>query len=169
MLQELKTSHVTLGSSPEKYTLSSKQYINKESNNESYRIHSYSPTSIRFGGDLPSYKSNYSSNYASKNYVNRPKSELSLGKLKKTSENHSNIILGEENSELISQAHSVHKNIPIPSSKLPFETEKNLKIHHFDIGNDEKFYKTTAQGYGLGGTFQVPDLREKSYKMKQSN
>ena len=165
-IKELKASHVTLGTSPEKYTLSSSQYSEQEIHKgKSPKNQSYSPKNIQFGDNILRFQSNYALDYQ-----NRPRSELSAGKPnKKLYENYSNIILGEENSQFLTHTHAVYKKVPISPSKLSSETEKNLKIHHFQLGNEEKSYKTTSQGYSSGKTAKILDLREYSYKMKQSN
>ena len=161
-LEQLKSSHITLGNAQENYTLSSKQ---PHFPSETEKAGSYSPTRIKFGIDNNTYASNYSMNYSV-----RPRSSLekSLKSIKKY-QNHSDIRLGEENSGLISQSHLVHKNLPGIPGKLPYETEKNLKSNHFSLGFDGKFYNTTAQNYGKGKSENKNYVSERSYKMKISN
>lgn len=161
-LIDLKSSHINLGDSPKSYTLSSHHQHTQNATPDPIRVPFMSPMPMTLGSDPANYISNYHTDY-----INRPSPKKD--NYAKKYENKSNINLGEGKNVLISQTHSVHKYASAPPNRLSYENQKDLKAHHFFIGQGYGDYHTTAQGYGVGKGEFVDNSKQKSLKMKNSN
>lgn len=160
-----RATNFTLGTMQNNYTLSSKMKEHSQNAQESIKNKSLSPTSIRFGSDGGAFKSSYSENYNFK-----PTTQSKPNKVFKPYENYSYVNLGEETPGMISHSHIDYKGKSCTPVKLPCNTEKHLKTHHFQLGTGDKVFRTTANEYGKSFS---PDPRvntnERSKQMKQSH
>ena len=162
-LADLKSSHFNLGTGPGKYTISSAQPYH-QGYLEGHNKHSLSPKALRFGEEGSDFNTNYSMNFT------RPKSQSNNSKIQqKKSMNTSNVILGDEPSAFVPQNYSTYQKMPASPTKLPPDVSKNRRAHHFELGQDGKSYKTIAQNYETHKIEGAFDIKETSFKMKQSN
>ncbi|OMJ82388.1 hypothetical protein SteCoe_16926 [Stentor coeruleus] len=160
-----RATNFTLGTMQNTYKISSKLEDYSQNLHDEIKYKTASPTSVKLGSDNLSFKTSYSENYTL--------SPLSLPngyKKAQRNENYSHVNLGEESPNFVSHSHIAYKNLSASPAKLPYYTEKHLKSHHFDIGNGDKNFVTTALEYGKSASPEPRyDLRERVNKMKESH
>jgi hypothetical protein len=165
-LKDLKSSHLNFGSSPSNYVLSSVHAVPDVKPVKIVKC-SVSPSSIQFGEDKGRVASDYCWNFA-----DRPKSEL-RAKVDKKYENFSYVVLGDEQQKMTTENQLSFKNKALSQSptRLPRDTERSLRSHHFHLGNEKKHEKkTTASDYSPPGKVEKwGNPKESQAKMNESH
>lgn len=133
-IENLKKSHFTFNSESPDYksiTHSSLSYTPAEPRNiENYLKQNH----INLGSDSQIYSSSYSESHS-------PKSPQSPQKFSNIEKKTTNVLLGQENSPIVSSNQCFYKGGKFEVNRLDRNLEKRLKSHNFSIGYQKKNVK----------------------------
>lgn len=143
-LENLKSSHFSFNAEMPDY-ISLSQMSMKYAKTEIPSQESYLKTNhIVFGDD----KQNFGTNYG-KNHVFRSQSVIEPH-LTKNNELSHDVVLGVTNSAFASTSHSWLNGEAAKPGRLDPALEKNLRGHHYSLGNSTNIYEQSHKNYGTG-------------------
>jgi hypothetical protein len=142
-LENLKSSHFSFKAENPDYVSVSKQLMTYTPAQIPEQEKYLKVNHVTFGDDIRNFSSNYTEfhNYRSQS-VNKPVRT-------KVQEMNSNLVLGTTNPGLsiTSSIFNGEKGVP---GRLDKELEKNLRGHHYSLGNSSNIYEQSHKNYGTG-------------------
>ncbi|CAG9323085.1 unnamed protein product [Blepharisma stoltei] len=144
-LNDLRSSHFVLGVTPISYLTATKAVHQPQEMipSKPEKSTSVRQSHFKLGEDTPSYHTNYAINHS-----HTTRDATTGPERSQSADRNSNIILGTVNANAYTTSGGTYKGRNGEAGKLDPNLEKDLRGHHFQLGDNGLNYKTINQDYG---------------------